>query len=75
MSRNPFGWSYPAGAEHDPNAPYNQPDLPDECPQCGEPNYDEDGDPLHDGIFCSKECEDVYMEPDPPDLREDWEDR
>jgi hypothetical protein len=26
MSRHPFGWSYPAGAENDPNAPYNQPD-------------------------------------------------
>ncbi len=21
---NPLGWHYPAGAEHDPNAPYNQ---------------------------------------------------
>jgi hypothetical protein len=24
MSRNPFGWDYPAGAEDDPRAPYNQ---------------------------------------------------
>jgi len=22
--RHPFGWDYPPGAEHDPNAPYNQ---------------------------------------------------
>ena len=22
-----FGWDYPAGAEHDPNAPWNQPDY------------------------------------------------
>jgi len=29
-----FGWSYPAGAENDPNAPYNQPDAP-------EPNDDD----------------------------------
>lgn len=29
MTRNPFGWDYPAGAEHDPRAPYNQPDPPD----------------------------------------------
>lgn len=29
MSRNPFGWSYPPGAENDPNAPYNQPDYDD----------------------------------------------
>jgi len=28
--RNVFGWSYPAGAEHDPNAPYNQPDYTDQ---------------------------------------------
>lgn len=46
---NPFGWSYPPGAEHDPNAPYNQKDPPcevcnrdtdrcvcPECPTCGE---------------------------------------
>jgi len=24
MTRNIFGWNYPAGAENDPNAPYNQ---------------------------------------------------
>lgn len=41
-----FGWSYPAGAENDPSAPWNQRDLPDvdledptvgeheECPVC-----------------------------------------
>mgnify|MGYP003136132175 CR=1 FL=1 len=28
-----FGWSYPAGAENDPNAPYNQVDY--ECSYCG----------------------------------------
>ncbi len=25
-----FGWDYPAGAEHDPNAPWNEV----ECPEC-----------------------------------------
>lgn len=34
MSKSPFGWSYPAGAENDPNAPYNQ--GPDKCPVCEE---------------------------------------
>ena len=44
MSRNPLGWHYPAGAEHDPNAPWNQVDDPEvdycrtghdcECPCC-----------------------------------------
>lgn len=29
MTRNIFGWSYPPGAENDPNAPYNQPDYDD----------------------------------------------
>ena len=24
-----FGWSYPAGAANDPNAPYNQEEVPD----------------------------------------------
>jgi hypothetical protein len=31
MTRNPLGWHYPPGAEHDPNAPYNQkPAIPEE---------------------------------------------
>lgn len=29
-----FGWNYPAGAENDPNAPWNQPDP--RCEVCGE---------------------------------------
>jgi len=35
MSHNPFGWSYPAGAEHDPKAPWNQEDMPEDwCDMC-----------------------------------------
>lgn len=60
--RDVFGWGYPAGAEHDPSAPWNQPDLPDECPKCGKPNRDDDDRELHDGVFCSKECEDSWDE-------------
>lgn len=30
-ARNPFGWAYPAGAEHDPRAPWNQPDACEAC--------------------------------------------
>lgn len=30
---SPFGWDYPAGAEHDPRAPWNQEDA-DDCPEC-----------------------------------------
>src|SRR5215467_14169339 len=46
---SPFGWSYPPGADLDPNAPYNQEDPPcdvcaqhvdncicPECPVCGD---------------------------------------
>ena len=29
-----FGWDYPAGAANDPNAPYNQPDEPEDCTVC-----------------------------------------
>lgn len=53
-----FGYSYPAGAENDPNAPYNQIEEPEECPVCGEPNVDKEGNPTypHDPSFCSNEC-------------------
>lgn len=58
-----FGWSYPPGAEHDPNAPYNQEDLPEECPVCKKPNADADGNWIHrDGPFCSRECEEKHDE-------------
>lgn len=31
-----FGWDYPAGAEFDPNAPYNQEDAYEaKCAHCG----------------------------------------
>ena len=63
MARDPFGWAYPAGAEHDPAAPYNQPDLPEECPTCGKPNHADDGSPHHDGVFCTPDCERDWQEP------------
>lgn len=46
---NIFGWSYPAGAENDPNAPYNQEDLPEtiDCPNCGEIAEWVDDDEFH----------------------------
>lgn len=39
---------YPAGAENDPNAPYNEVDER-ECSFCGTPTSNK--------YFCSKECE------------------
>jgi len=53
--RRPFS-NYPDGAEHDPDAPYNQPFEPDACPMCGEPNTNADGSDILDGIYCSEQC-------------------
>ena len=36
MSRNVFGWDYPAGAEHDPRAPWNEPPECEACEGSGE---------------------------------------
>lgn len=41
MSRNPLGWDYPAGAENDPNAPWNQPDI-EACDDCGDEHDPDD---------------------------------
>lgn len=49
---NPLGWSMPAGAENDPNAPYNQPDGP-ECSGCG----CEGGDGYSEMPFKCQRCE------------------
>lgn len=40
---NVFGYDYPAGAQNDPRAPYNQHD-PDACPSC------------EDGLIMCPEC-------------------
>lgn len=64
--KNPFGWNYPAGAEHDPRAPWNQIDreIPVwKCPGCGKQETcvgDWDGE-SYSGPIC-EEC-DEYMEP------------
>ena len=58
MCRHHFGWSYTAGAEHDPNAPYNQVDLPDTCPWCWEDNSEPTDNA--DEPFCSLECQDKW---------------
>ena len=56
--RSPFGWAYPAGAEHAKDAPYNDPPEDDmECPVCGEPLYHHGGLEVWDGVFCSEACE------------------
>lgn len=46
---NPLGYHYPAGAEHDPRSPWNQPDDED-CPNCyGSGEDGEDGCEYCDG--------------------------
>jgi hypothetical protein len=58
--RNPFGWAYPAGAENDPRAPYNQP-YPEVCEHC-DSEIDVDG------------CNCVYCEDCDERIPEDTED-
>lgn len=54
-----FGWSYPAGAENDPNAPWNQGDAPRvACTQCDFESEECDG--LVDGDPCPQ----VYTDED-----------
>lgn len=36
-----FGWDYPPGAEHDPNAPWNRPEEPEDEPDDFTGNDDE----------------------------------
>ena len=44
---NAFGWDLPAGAEHDPAAPWNQEDA-DDCETCGGDGSDDDGERCED---------------------------
>jgi len=64
-----FGWSYPAGAANDPNAPWNQEDWDsDICPQCGESYSQENlatleaGDEPEFYPWCSQKCADAADE-------------
>lgn len=62
---------YPPGAEHDPRAPYNQPDTP-ECVSCGDNDAFTRDCTKHAGPVCPAcRCPDCPppsdMEPDEPD--------
>lgn len=54
MSKHPFGWDLPAGAEHDRRSPWNQEDTP-ECPQCRSPETERD-DYLSDEMWEEWHC-------------------
>ena len=51
MIHGPFGWDYPAGAENDPRAPWNQPDQP-QCEICGIEYQEFDDDGIADETSC-----------------------
>jgi hypothetical protein len=57
-----FGWSYPAGCS---GTPWDEPDYPEECPVCGNPNTDPETEdwvcPVAPG-FCSFECLDSWVD-------------
>lgn len=68
MNNKVFGWNYPAGAEHDPRAPWNQDnrEVPAwRCPNCGKQDsvtpddWDAEAKPV---VPICEEC-DEYMEP------------
>jgi len=55
--RNPFGWDYPPGAEHDPMAPWNQ--REEHHPKCP---LHEDNTEAPEGSECK--CKELDEEPD-----------
>lgn len=50
------------GGCHDCLAAQGGYDIPEECPVCGKPNADEDGEPVYpqDSAFCSEHCANEY---------------
>lgn len=68
MSRNVFGWDYPAGAEHDPRAPWNEPPECEACEGSGEIPA-ENGD---DVTVCQT-CDGTGQKRPDKESREDYE--
>jgi len=65
---NVFGWDYPAGAEHDPRAPWNEPPKCEACEGSGEiPS--ENGD---DVTVCQT-CDGTGRKRSDKESREDYE--
>ena len=61
MTRNPFGWHYPPGAEHDPHAPWNQ-DHMAECEWCGERIDLSDSEETTNGTVLCQSCYEEWLE-------------
>lgn len=67
MNNSVFGWNYPAGAEFDPNAPWNQPDTPPcQCDECDDVSNDD-----FDGAECGMCDTGTYREVVPAEP--DWD--
>lgn len=72
MSRDPFGWSYPPGAENDPMAPYNQHDPPP-CRDCGH-DSEAHAEAGPEGTGCEIagcSCDEYQLPEDPLSLSDD----
>lgn len=65
---NVFGWDYPAGAEHDPRAPWNEPPECEACEGSGEMPA-ENGD---DVTVCQT-CDGTGRKRSEKESREDYE--
>jgi len=63
---NPFGHNYPAGAEHDPSAPWNQPAV---CRGCGGVGtcHESYGEP-----FDCPDCNGTGRQKTRAELRQEW---
>jgi DnaJ-class molecular chaperone len=66
---NGLGYHYPAGAEHDPSAPYNLRDESD-CGYCDGRGYVNDQDNNNDCPYCSG----TGKEKTQAELHAEWED-
>jgi hypothetical protein len=72
---NPLGHNYPAGAEHDPRAPWNQ---PDDCELCGGERVltalkFESGEPKTAGEVTCYRCNGTGRQKTRAELRQEWE--
>ena len=63
---NPLGYNYPAGAEHDPSAPWNQ---PDDCEACEGTGQVADAD----GPDECQVCNGTGRQKTRAELRQEWE--
>jgi hypothetical protein len=69
-----FGYNYPAGAERDPSAPWNQ---PDDCELCGGEGVltaleFESGEPKTAGEVACPECNGTGRQKTRAELRQEW---